>query len=76
MTVLAVKIFKNSQKPDFSHTDLLATIYSFIREEFEVLSTTFLIVCFLYLKGSTFETRKNVFYSTSKAAFVLEILRP
>ena len=47
MTVLAVKIFKNSQKPDFFHTDLLATIYSFIRKELEVLSTTFLIVCFL-----------------------------
>ena len=47
MTALAVKIFKNSQKPDFFHTEMLATIYSFIRKELEVLSTTFLIVCFL-----------------------------
>ena len=29
------------------------------------VSATFLLVCFVYLKGSTFET-KNAFYFTSK----------
>ena len=33
----------------------------------KVVSITFLLVCIVCLKGSTFETRKNVFYSTSKA---------
>ena len=32
----------------------------------KVVSTTFLLVCFVYLKESTCETRKNVFYFTSK----------
>ena len=41
----------------------------------KVVSATFLQVCFLYLKQSTCETRKNVFYFTSKAFFVLEIIK-
>ena len=41
----------------------------------KVVSATFLLVCFLRLKGSTCETRKNVFYFTSKALFVLEIIK-
>ena len=41
----------------------------------KVVSATFLLVCFVSLKGSTFETRKNVFYLTSKALFVHEIIR-
>ena len=36
----------------------------------KVMSTTFWLVCFLSLKESTWETRKNVFYFTSKALFV------
>ena len=40
----------------------------------KVVSATFLLVCFLYLKESTCETRKNVFYFISKALFVLEII--
>ena len=40
-----------------------------------VVSTTFLLVCFLCLKGSTCETRKNVFYFTLKAFFVPEIIK-
>ena len=38
----------------------------------KVVSTTFLLVCFVSKREreSTFETRKNVFYFTSKALFV------
>ena len=41
----------------------------------KVVSATFLLVCFLCLKDRTCETRKNVFYFTSKALFVLEIIK-
>ena len=41
----------------------------------KVVSAKFLLVCFLHLKESTCETRKNVFYYTSKAFFVLEIIK-
>ena len=41
----------------------------------KVVSATFLLVCFACLKESTCETRKNVFYFTSKALFVLEIIK-
>ena len=41
----------------------------------KVVSATFLLVCFICLKESTFETRKNVFDFTLKALFVLEIIR-
>ena len=40
----------------------------------KVVSATFLLVCFICLKESTFETRKNVFYFTSKALFILEVI--
>ena len=36
---------------------------------------TFFLVCFVCLKESIFQTRKNVFYFTSKALFLLEIIR-
>ena len=39
------------------------------------VSARFLLVCFVRLKESTFEVRKNVFYFTLKALFVLEIIR-
>ena len=41
----------------------------------KVVSATFLLVCFICLKKSTFETRKNVFYFTLKALVILEIIR-
>ena len=41
----------------------------------KVVSAMFLLVCFICLKESTFETRKNIFYFTLKALFVLEIIR-
>ena len=40
-----------------------------------IVSATFLLVCFVCLKESTCETRKNVFFFTSKALFVLEIIK-
>ena len=47
-----------------------------IKEEVEyclkVVSATFVLVCFVSLKESTCETRKNVFCFSSKALFVLE----
>ena len=41
----------------------------------KVVSATFLLVCFVSLKERNCETRKNVFYFTSKALFVLEIIK-
>ena len=41
----------------------------------KVVSASFLLVCFLCLKESTCETRKNLFYFTLKALFVLEIIK-
>ena len=41
----------------------------------KVVSAIFLLVCFVCLKNSTCETRKNVFYFTSKTLFVLEIIK-
>ena len=41
----------------------------------KVASATFLLVCFVCLEKSTCETRKNVFYFTSKILFVLDIIK-
>ena len=41
----------------------------------KVVSATFLLVCFLSLSKSTCQTRKNAFYFTSKALFVLEKIK-
>ena len=41
----------------------------------KVVPTTFLLVCFVCLKERTCEKRKNVFYFTWKALFVLEIIK-
>ena len=47
-------------------------ICGFSRRQFlTVVSTTFLLVCFLYIKDSTCENKENVFYLNSKALFVL-----
>ena len=45
------------------------------QDTFKLVSATFLLVCFLHLKESTCETKKNVFYFTLKALFVLEIIK-
>ena len=41
----------------------------------KVMSVTFLQICLVSLKGSTCETRKNFFYFSSKALFVLEVIK-
>ena len=41
----------------------------------KVVSATFLLVYFVCLKASTCETRKNVFYFTLEALFVLGIIK-
>ena len=41
----------------------------------KVVSTTILLVCFLSLKESTYGTRKNDFYFTSEALYVLEEIK-
>ena len=41
----------------------------------KVVSATFLLICFLLLKESICKTRENVFYFTSKALLVLEIIK-
>ena len=38
----------------------------------KVVSSTFLLVCFVHLKESTCGTKKTVFYFTLKALFVIE----
>ena len=44
-----------------------------LKQALQVVSATFLLVCFVCLKKSTCETKKDVFYFTLKALFVLEI---
>ena len=41
----------------------------------KVVSATFLLVCFVCLQESTYKKWKNVFYFTSRALFVLEIIK-
>ena len=43
--------------------------------DLKFVSATLLLVCFVCLKESTCETRENIFYFTSKALFVLEIIK-
>ena len=51
---------------------LILDTYSVRFAYLKVVSVTFLLVCFVCLKESALETRKNVFYVTSKALFVRE----
>ena len=46
-----------------------------ILKNLKVVPATFFLVCFVCLKESTLGTRKNVFYITSKALFILEIIK-
>ena len=50
------------------------TTEGYMANSLKVVSATFLLVC-LKLKESTCETRKNVFYCTLKAFFILEIIK-
>ena len=62
------------QKPPFYTTKAFMTLY-LILEHLLVVSTTFLLVCFLSQKQSTCETRKSVFYFSSKAFFVFKKIK-
>ena len=46
-----------------------------IEDGLKVVSATFLLVCVLSLNESTCQTRKNVFYFTSKALFILKKIK-
>ena len=48
--------------------------WNYLQDKLKVVSTTFLLVCFVCLKESTSERRENVFYVTLKALFILEII--
>ena len=69
------KIFDN-----FNHLnnelefDVLGILRILKSQSLKVVSATFLLVCFVCLRESTCETRKNAFYFTSKALLVLEII--
>ena len=57
----------------FSHALIIMSLLK--NKYLKVVSATFLLVCFVCLKESTCETRKNAFYFTSKAVLVLEIIK-
>ena len=50
-------------------------VYESVFIYLKVVFAIFLLVSFVSLKESTCEKRKNVFYFTSKALFVLEIIK-
>ena len=49
--------------------------YTNIKDDFKVVSATFVRVCFLVLNERTCQIRKNVFYFTSKALFAVEKIK-
>ena len=59
----------------FHAKELNNQINSLHEKDLKVVSATFFLVCFVCLNESTPGTRKNVFYFTSKALFVLEIIK-
>ena len=59
--------------PKASKMYIFVSIY--VQILLKVGSATFLLVCFLSLNESTCQTRKNVFYFTSKAFFILEKIK-
>ena len=69
----------NSSFERFSSWLLVWTImiyeYRLYNMKSKVVSATFLLVCFVFLKEKTCETRKNVFYFTLKALFILEMIK-
>ena len=48
-------------------------LFLLVDTELRVVFAIFLLVCFVCLKESTLETRKNVLYFSSKALFILQI---
>ena len=54
---------------------IVRTLFTAFKNNLKVVSATFLLVCILSLKENTCKARKNVFYFTSKALFVLEKIK-
>ena len=46
-----------------------------VRISLEIVSATFLLVSFLSINESTYQTRKSAFYFTSKALSILEKIK-
>ena len=59
---------KTSEVMDFIKTNFAA-------KSLKVVSATFLLVCFSSPNQNTCQTRKNDFYFTSKALFILEKIK-
>ena len=79
ITVTFFKISVNCQPLKASNNFLFGCDpFQSFQEQFlylKVKSAIFLTVCFVCLKESTFERRKNAFYFTLKALFILEIIK-
>ena len=58
--------------PNFFDKEKYVLLSENVQLYLKVVSATYLLVCFLSLNNSTCQTRKNVFYFTSKALFVLK----
>ena len=72
----ATKSSKFSLKPDLMVTSLSWILLNLpLISSLKVVSATFVLVCFLSLNESTFQTKKNVFYFTLKALFVFEKIK-
>ena len=55
--------------------DSWIAFHSRVKTSLKVVFATFLLVYFLSLNESTCQTKKNVFYFTSKALFVLKKIK-
>ena len=55
-----------------AHTHAHTHTHTYTHTHRSVVTNTFLLVCLLSVKESTCETRKNAFYFSSKALFVLK----
>ena len=84
LTKVKEKLFKktltclksqNKDKINPYNENLISTNHLLVQNTLNGVSATFLLVCFVSLNESTCEKRKNVFYFTSIALFVLEIIK-
>ena len=75
MQLLATELFKvkNGLLPLFMKEIFLESAQHYYG--LKVVSATLLLICFVCQKESTSKTRENVFYFTSKALFILEIIK-
>ena len=66
LRIISFKQFKEPSEPLYKQLKI---------NSLKVVSATFLLVHFVSLKEGTCEIRKNLFYFTSKALFILEIIK-